>query len=74
MEAGEFVHIDANAHIYAPNHIPAIRELIERTPQPAPIFHLDPSVKDFYRFTKNSVSLENYVVAGEQIRNIDIAI
>ena len=74
MEAGEFVHIDANAHIYAPRHIPAIKELIERTPQPAPEFWLDPEIHDFYRFTKDSVALKNYVVAGEQIRNIEIAV
>ncbi len=74
MEAGEFVHIDANAHIYAPRHIPAIRELISRTPQPAPEFRLDPDIHDFYRFTKDSVELINYQTAGDQIRNIEIAI
>lgn len=74
MEAGEFVHIDANAHIYAPRHIPAIEELISRTPKPAPTFWLDPDIHDFYRFTKDSVRLENYEVAGEQITNIEIAV
>jgi thymidylate synthase len=74
MEAGEFVHIDANAHIYAPRHIPAIEELLTRTPQPAPEFHLDPTIRDFYRFTKDSVSLKNYQVAGDQIKNIEIAV
>ncbi|MBQ9326929.1 MAG: thymidylate synthase [Solobacterium sp.] len=74
MNVGEFIHIDANAHIYAPRHIPAIRELISRTPQPAPEFVLDPEIHDFYRFTKDSVSLKNYVVAGDQITNIEIAV
>ena len=74
MEAGEFVHIDANAHIYAPRHIPAIRELIERTPKPAPQFWLDPDIHDFYRFTKDSVKLIGYETAGDQITNIEIAI
>lgn len=74
MEPGEFVHIDANAHIYAPRHIPAIRELISRTPQPAPEFWLDPDIHDFYRFTKDSVKLNNYQVAGEQITDIEIAV
>ena len=74
MKAGEFVHIDANAHIYAPRHIPAIQELIERTPCPAPQFYLDPEIRDFYRFTKDSVRLENYEVSGPQIQNIEIAI
>lgn len=74
MEAGEFIHVDANAHIYAPRHIPAIEELIQRTPRPAPEFWLDPEIHDFYRFTKDSVALKNYQVAGEQIRNIEIAV
>ena len=74
MEAGEFVHVDANAHIYAPRHIPAVEELISRTPQPAPQFHLDPLIHDFYRFTKDSVRLINYQTAGDQIQNIEIAI
>ena len=74
MEAGEFVHIDANAHIYAPRHIPAIEELISRTPQPAPEFWLDPEIHDFYRFTRDSVALKNYQVAGDQITDIEIAI
>ena len=74
MEVGEFVHIDANAHIYAPNHIPAIKELISRKPMPAPEFWLDPNIKDFYRFTKDSVKLINYEVSGSQITDIEIAI
>ena len=74
MEVGEFVHVDANAHIYAPRHIPAIKELISRTPKPAPKFWLDPEIRDFYRFTKDSVKLIDYEVAGEQITDIEIAI
>ena len=74
MEVGEFVHIDANAHIYAPNHIPAIKELISRKPMPAPEFWLDPDIHDFYRFTKDSVKLINYEVSGPQITDIEIAI
>lgn len=74
MDDGEFIHVDANAHIYTPRHIPAIEELIQRTPQPAPEFWLDPEINDFYRFTKDSVALKNYQVAGEQIRNIEIAV
>ncbi len=74
MEVGEFVHVDANAHIYAPRHIPAIKELISRTPKPAPEFWLDPEIHDFYRFTKDSVKLIGYEVAGEQITDIEIAI
>ena len=72
MEVGELVHVIADAHIYD-RHIPIIRELIERKPFPAPKFSLNPDVKDFYEFTRNDVSLENYQ-AGEQVRDIPVAI
>ena len=72
MKVGELVHVIADAHIYD-RHIPIIRELIEREPLPAPIFRLNPEIRDFYQFTRNDVSVENYVT-GEQIRDIPIAI
>ena len=72
MQAGELVHVIADAHIYD-RHILIIKELIERTPYPAPKFTLNPEVKDFYQFTRNDVSLEHYET-GEQIQNIPIAI
>ncbi|MBO5565022.1 MAG: thymidylate synthase [Lachnospiraceae bacterium] len=73
MQVGEFVHVIADCHIYD-RHVPLIEELIQRTPQKAPIFHLNPDVKDFYAFTKDDVSLENYEVAGPQLTDIPIAI
>ncbi len=73
MNVGELVHVIADAHIYD-RHVPLIRELIERTPRPAPKFHLNPDVHDFYEFTRNDVSLEGYEVAGEQLKDIPIAI
>lgn len=72
MEAGELVHVIADAHIYD-RHIPIIRELIERPVYDAPKFWLNPEVKDFYQFTRNDVRVENYVT-GPQIENIPIAI
>lgn len=73
MQVGELVHMIADAHIYD-RHIPLIKELISRTPQKAPDFILDPEIKDFYSFTKDSVRLENYEVAGEQLKDIPVAI
>ena len=73
MNVGELVHVIADAHIYD-RHVPLIKELIERKPLPAPKFHLNPEVKDFYKFTRNDVSLEGYEVAGEQLKDIPIAI
>ncbi|MBO5543855.1 MAG: thymidylate synthase [Oscillospiraceae bacterium] len=59
LEAGELVHVIADAHIYD-RHVPAIEEIIQNPPKPAPIFHIDPEVKDFYAFTRDSFSIEGY--------------
>ena len=72
MEAGELVHVIADAHIYD-RHIPIIEELIHREPFPAPQFVLNPDVKNFYDFTPDDVQLIGYR-HGEQIKNIPIAI
>lgn len=72
MEAGELVHVIADAHIYD-RHIPLVRELIQREPYPAPKFWLNPEVKDFYEFTRDDVRLENYVT-GPQITDIPVAV
>ncbi len=72
MTPGKFVHFITDAHIYD-RHIPIVKELITREMYPAPIVTLDPDIKDFYQFTKDSVKIENYK-AGEQIPNIPIAV
>ena len=72
MKAGEFVHVIADAHIYD-RHIPMVEELISREPLPAPVFRLNPDVKDFYEFTPDDVQLENYET-HPQIKNIPVAI
>ena len=72
MQAGEFVHVIADAHIYD-RHIPLIKELISREPLPAPTFWLNPEITDFYAFTKDDVRLDNYET-GPQIKNIPIAV
>ena len=59
LEPGELVHVIADAHIYD-RHVPAIEEIISHEPKPAPQFHLDPDVKDFYAFTRDSFTIENY--------------
>ena len=72
MKVGELVHVIADAHIYD-RHVPIIEELITREPYDAPVFKLNPEIKDFYKFTRNDVSLENYVT-GPQVLNIPVAI
>ncbi len=72
MNPGELVHVIADCHIYD-RHIPLIKEMIERKPYPAPVFHLNPDVTDFYKFTAEDVWLDDYK-HHEQIKNIPIAI
>ena len=59
LEAGELVHVIADCHIYD-RHIPAVKAMIEREGYPAPKVTLDPTVTDFYQFTKNSFTVEDY--------------
>ena len=59
LEAGELVHVIADAHIYD-RHVPIIEDLLGRTPRSAPHFTMDTSVTDFYRFTRDSFVLEGY--------------
>ena len=59
FEPGEFIHVIADCHIYD-RHIPAVEEIIRNEPKPAPKFIIDPSVDDFYQFTRDSFRMENY--------------
>ena len=72
MQVGELVHVIADAHIYD-RHIPLIEELISRETHPAPIFKLNPDIKNFYDFTTKDITFENYAT-GPQIKNIPIAV
>ena len=59
FEPGEFVHVIADAHIYD-RHVPMIERIIRNEPKPTPKFIVDPSVDDFYKFTRDSFRMENY--------------
>ncbi len=72
FEAGELVHVIADAHIYD-RHIPLVEELLKRPVYPAPKFIMNPDIKDFYQFTVNDFSLEGYQ-KNEQIKNIPVAV
>ncbi len=72
MQAGELVHVIADAHIYD-RHVDIVKELITRPTYDAPRFWLNPEIKDFYQFTRDDVKVENYVT-GPQVENIPIAI
>ena len=45
LEAGEFVHVIADAHIYD-RHIPLVKEMLEREQFEAPKFSLNPEITD----------------------------
>lgn len=59
LEAGELVHVIADCHIYD-RHIPAVKAMLENKGYAAPKVTLDPSVSDFYQFTKDSFKVEDY--------------
>ena len=72
MNAGELVHMIADAHIYD-RHVDVVRELISRPTYPAPTVRLNPEVTDFYNFTTDDLIVENYE-HGPQVKNIPIAV
>ena len=59
LEAGELVHVIADAHIYD-RHVPIVEEIIARKPYDAPALWIDLAVTDFYAFTTESLRLEGY--------------
>lgn len=72
LEAGELVHVIADAHIYD-RHVPIVKEIIGRKPFDAPKLWIDPSVTDFYAFTRDSFRLEGYQ-AHELAEKIPVAV
>lgn len=59
LEAGEFVHVISDAHIYD-RHIPIVEEILKNPQYPAPTFKMNKDVKNFYDFTVDDFELENY--------------
>lgn len=59
FEAGELVHVIADAHIYD-RHLPIVEEIIAHDGYEAPAFSLNPDVHDFYDFTVDDVQLDGY--------------
>lgn len=72
FEVGELVHVIADAHIYD-RHIPLVKELIRRTPYPAPKLVINREVRNFYEFKVEDFTLEDYQ-SGPQIKNIPVAV
>ena len=59
MQAGELVHVIADAHIYD-RHVPLVEELLQREELPAPRVSLDVADGDFYSYSVDSFKVENY--------------
>ena len=72
FEPGTLMHVISDAHIYD-RHVDIIREMIERPQFPAPKFSLNPEIKDFYDFTVDDITIEDYQ-KNPQIKNIPIAV
>ena len=53
LEAGELVHVIADAHIYD-RHIPIVKEIIENQQYPAPRLLMNKDITDFYAFTRKT--------------------
>ena len=58
LQAGELVHVIADAHIYD-RHVDAVKRLIEKKPYPAPEMRVE-DITDFYKFTKDSFTAVDY--------------
>ena len=72
LEAGELVHVIADAHIYD-RHVPIVQDLLKRETFPAPTLRLDPGMTDFYAFSLDYIWLENYQ-HGEKVTGIPVAV
>lgn len=72
LMAGELVHVIADAHIYD-RHEDLVRELIARPTHPAPIFRMNPDIKDFYAFQLEDFEFERYET-GPQVTGIPVAV
>ncbi len=72
LQPGELVHVIADAHIYD-RHIPIVEELIKRPVYDAPEVILDKSITNFYDFTPESFTVNNYH-HGEKVGRFPVAI
>lgn len=59
LEAGELVHVIADAHIYD-KHIPILQEIMKKEQFDAPKLIMNTKITDFYKFSVDDFALENY--------------
>ena len=59
LQVGELVHVIADCHIYD-RHVDLVKKMLDNPTFEAPKFQVDPSVTDFYAFTKDSFKMVDY--------------
>lgn len=59
LKAGDFVHTLGDAHIYL-NHLEQVQLQLTRNPRPLPTMHINPEVKDLFKFQYEDFELQNY--------------
>ncbi|MEG2450513.1 MAG: thymidylate synthase [Clostridia bacterium] len=59
LEVGEFVHVISDAHIYD-RHIPIVEQILKNPQFPAPKLIINKEIKNFYDFTVDDFTLEDY--------------
>jgi thymidylate synthase len=59
LDAGEFVHILGDAHIYL-NHIEQVKLQLTRKPYPLPTMRINPDVKGIFEFKYEDFELVGY--------------
>ncbi len=72
LEAGELVHVISDMHIYD-RHIAMVKQLLKREPKKAPKVTLNTEIKNFYDFTVEDFTVENYEY-GTSLGKIPVAI
>ena len=59
LQVGELVHVIADCHIYD-RHVELVKKMLDNPTFEAPRFEIDPTVTDFYAFTKDSFRMVDY--------------
>ena len=59
LQVGELVHVIADCHIYD-RHVDLVKKMLDNPTFEAPRFEIDPTVTDFYAFTKDSFRMVDY--------------
>ncbi len=72
LEAGELVHVISDMHIYD-RHIEMVKQLLKREAKKAPKVTLNTEIKNFYDFTVEDFTVENYEY-GTSLGKIPVAI